>query len=100
MNLVPRYCSLQRRLRIQVAGVPSLGDEVRMVRLRRGGLHGPARSGVLATYHRGTLTVAVAAINAPQAFFAAVRNDLAVLPRASHRAAEPFVVDDLAYASA
>jgi NAD(P)H-nitrite reductase large subunit len=71
-TLVPRFSSHQYRLRMQAAGRPDLADEVKLTRLRQG-RHGPARSGVVATYHRGERMVGVAAINAPAQFAAAVR---------------------------
>lgn len=80
VTLVPRYSSQQDRLRVQVAGDTDAGTEVRFVRLRRRGLHGPARGGVLATYHRGRSVVAVAAVNASRAFAETVRDELSVLP--------------------
>ena len=75
-TLVPRYSSHQYRLRLQVAGRPDLADDVRLARLRQG-RHGPARAGVVATYHRDERLVGVAAINAPGQFGAAVRSHYA-----------------------
>lgn len=95
VTLVPRYASLQYRLRIQVAGRPDLGDDVRLTRLRPG-RHSPASSGVVATYHRNDQLMGVAAVNAPAPFSTALRELLASppppilsAPVARHRQPEP-----------
>lgn len=65
--LLPRYWSHQLGLRIEVCGELDPGAEVSVAE-RRPGSRNTAKSGVLATYHRGDRLVGAVAVNAPRAF--------------------------------
>lgn len=100
VTVIPRYSSEQYRLRIQVVGMPVLGSEVRLSRVRRGAVHRPVGAGVLATYHRDDRLVAAAAVNAPVAFAEVLRahqKDLLALPARPTPAARQRVPEEFAY---
>lgn len=88
-TLVPRFSSEQYRLRIQVAGLVTSTAEVRLSRVRRGAVHSPVGTGVLATFHEAGRVMGAVAVNAPVAFAEALRAHLSDVPALPNGALPP-----------
>jgi NADPH-dependent 2,4-dienoyl-CoA reductase/sulfur reductase-like enzyme len=93
VTLLPRFWSLQGKLRIQVCGDLDSNAEIGLTEMRPD-RKDTARAGVLAGYHRQGRLVGLVAVNAPRPFTQTIRGmlvdqpELAAAPPRQRRAAE------------